>query len=127
MNQNLVEQKKEGLRKLGIASYQINDMTEQASLESEVRKDYSLLYAAVRDPYSKAKGHTFRIFNLDPQKPQIPMGYTGMPYVCFECFEEPRDFFIKKWREAMEKKYPGTKYAAKKMYDDQVNFKKVVA
>lgn len=122
INQNLIAGKREEIRNLGIAEYRINDKSETHSLESEIRKEYSWEYVAVLDPYTKAKGRTFRIFQLDPKEPSIPMGYTGMPLMKFEALnEDPRDKFIKLFTTKGAEK--GYTYKVKKMHDDMVNFK----
>jgi len=91
-----VAQEQAKLRRLGISEYHQSDSTgektEVESIKSDVRASWSTKYAAVLDPYSKAKARRFRIFQLDPENPSIPMGYTGMPVVVFECIgTDPRD------------------------------------
>ena len=91
-----VAQEQAKLRRLGIAEYhQANstgEKTEVESIKSDVRASWSTKYAAVLDPYSKSKARRFRIFQLDPEDPSIPMGYVGMPTVVFECIGiDPRN------------------------------------
>ena len=96
VTQTEVEQRQAELRRLGIAAYHQSDSTgektEVESIKSDVRASWSSKYAAVLDPYSKAKARRFRIFQLDPEDPSIPMGYVGMPTVVFECIgSDPRE------------------------------------
>ena len=95
-----VAQEQVKLRRLGISEYHHSDSegtkTELESIKSNIRADWSTKYAVVLDPYSKAKARRFRIFQLDPEDPAIPMGYTGMPVFVFECVaEDPRDVALR--------------------------------
>jgi len=130
-----VAQRQAELRRLGIASYHQADSTrektEVESIKSDVRASWSSKYAAVLDPYSKAKARRFRIFQLDPEDPSIPMGYVGMPTVVFECIgTDPRDAalaaILSKLKPETAAKWKGRKPSGAD-YTGYVDLVKVVA
>lgn len=113
ITQGEIDKEKERLRKLGIGKFTISGMSEDESIASDLRARYSTKYAAVLDPYfnvSRArqrknirKAFRFRIFKLDPEKPGIPMGYSGMPIVTFESHaEDPRDIAIREIKKSIK-------------------------
>ena len=124
----------EKLRRLGIAEYHHSDSegtkTEVESIKSTLRADWSSKYAAVLDPYSKAKARRFRIFQLDPEDPSIPMGYVSMPIVVFECIgTDPRDAaltaILGKLKPETAAKWKGYKPSGEQ-YRDYVDLVKIV-
>lgn len=132
-----IENEKARMRKLGIAGFFISDgsgkMTEDESIASKVRASWSPKYVAVADPYfemSRARqrknvrpARRFRIFQVDPQRPSIPMGYAGMPLVNFESFERnPQDVAIETIRKQFKNQ---ANYVAEKSRDrEYVTFRK---
>jgi len=102
-----IEAKKAEHRKIGMASFTINGMSEDDSIRQVIAESWSVCYCAIRDPYHGSRGKVggnirFKVFQIIKEKPQIPMGYSGMPGFDFECHDgEP----LKKCVSILKKKF----------------------
>lgn len=110
---------KERFRKLGIASYRINDLDEDASILSYLRAKDSFRYAFVREPYGRGKNLLWRLFRVDIWRPSLPMGYWGSPGFFFDYLGEDA------MAEAIKVSFVlmGGKYRVRKLDDERVSMK----
>lgn len=82
-----VEEQKAKLRSLGIGSFTINGLDEDESIRQMLDEKFSFFFAFVRNPYSRGKLMSWRLFSLSKKSPSLPMGYHGMPGFTFECYD----------------------------------------
>lgn len=83
---------KDNLKNMGICSYTVSGMNEEDSIRQAIAESWSFTFAGIQDPYHQiknrqAKSLRFRIFQINKDNPKIPMGYSGMPGLSFECFD----------------------------------------
>lgn len=126
VTQEQINARKAEIRRMGMASFTISGMTEDESIASEIRKDASTLFAAVRSEMYKrnAKYPSYRVFRLDPERPAIPMGYSGSPSFTFESQEkDPRTTAIKLLRERADEQ--GLVVQTSKLGRDEFSYKAI--
>ena len=82
-----VEEQRAKFRALGIGQFTISGMDEDASIRHYLDEKSSFLFAFVRNPYSRGKLASWRLFQVNKKEPNLPMGYRGCPGFLFECYD----------------------------------------
>ena len=118
-----IQKEKQKLRKLGMAGFSINGKPEDESIASELRSRYSGKFVVVKDLYSRGKLLRFRIFNIDPENPGIPMGYVGSPYIDYDNdgLQDPREQAMQIIKTIFDEKLK--KVQIRKVYNDMFTVK----